>query len=252
MKRIQDEANHARKAIQSSREFIQPSSRSRHGSRISSAIADSDLSVTVTCKAKEAFYKLAQIYLPVLLGQKDYGGISGRLCICSIKNILGVSLNFIYKRRTSDDGTSFLLDLSGSRQRALSRVGKRDGLTSFDDLPSFPCGCETGCLSESTTSHLAILYRTFASYSASLKPYETENEFLIDLLYCPLTNADTSMCDRAIAEILGVSSRRVCRVRAVVLDLVSNPSLFVSEKRAPVARNVYICACKTSHEPCER
>ena len=150
------------------------------------------------------------------------------------RDVLGVSLETIYRRRQGNSEIpDTLVDCSDSRRRALRRVKNRTGLTAFNIITEYNCSCSSPCLSEADPSSLEALYHKFAAISERPRSYENENEFIIDLLYDAFSNTDISYCEKSIAEILGVCSRRIMRARKVVLLLISDPSLLLQDKIAP-------------------
>lgn len=142
---------------------------------------------------QSAYLELIKTYLPVLLGKKPIEVIRGILFVIACRDVLAVSLDNIYRQRLEANQESCtLIDASDSRQRMLRLLRDRTGLTPLDRIQEFTCNCNTPCLSEADSSSLSALYLKFSAISDKPKPFEHENEFIIDLLYDPFMNTDIS------------------------------------------------------------
>ena len=130
--------------------------------------------------------------------------------------------NFLYKSVYSDKS---VIDRAGVRRRKFRRVGSRRGFVEIADLPSFPCGCSSPCFSALLPTVLQKLWDGFKAISSQLSPVEKENRYIMNQLFCPLTNTSVRVCNRSITELYAVSEPVVSALRLVIQQFCEDPSL---------------------------
>lgn len=137
--------------------------------------------------------------LPFLYGRAN--SLSGTRCpkkklgtkaICCV---LGVSRQFIYSRKSKSDSPlagdnelTSILDTAGLRLRQHRRTGERLGYCPLEFLKDFECGCDQPCFSEVPLSRLESEFNAFSKLSQELRPRQKENRFLLNVMFCPLSN----------------------------------------------------------------
>ena len=184
---IHKRTNELREKIGLAAYFVRPRQR---GGPTSRATIEANLTCSTTREACiAAFTAHARSSLPFLLGTESRGPISGKLCIRAARVLLGVSLNFLYRRPSADgsfarnsvcrDDELALIDMSGARTRVRRRIGNRSDYSDIDELPNFECGCTTRCFASTPVPQLHNLFEKYASLSRGLKPQEKEKEFII-------------------------------------------------------------------------
>lgn len=170
------------------------------------------------------FAKFVSEVLPFLYGQSDSPRgtkcVKRKICTQAICCILGVSRNFLYNRKSapnpenaSEDDLTSLIDTAGLRLRQHRRMGFRGKYPSLQALPEFNCGCYVPCFSSVPLWNLVGEYEDFVKLAKELKPRHKENRFLLNRLFCPLTNSTTKVCNQAISALYTVSEGLVADVR---------------------------------------
>lgn len=197
--------------------------------------------------------------LPFLYGLRDAPDgencPSRKFCTKCICGILGISRNFLYHRRkwaptdrVDDEYLRCLVDAAGIRLQQFRRIGDRRGFPDLKDLPSHECGCEEPCLAQLDVKYLPTECNSFASISRQLKPWQKEYRFLINVMFCPLTNEAVNMCNNAISSWYTVSEAYAAEIRRILNQMGSDPDLehrslienayqgFLTSKRHPFNR----------------
>lgn len=190
-------------------------------------------------KAVRQLGKFVADVLPFLYGVSDSrSGVrrpKKKLCAQSICCLLGVSRNFLYKRTSlrtpahtqpSDEELyTSILDTAGVRMRQYRRLGLRTGFPEVDKLCSFHCGCSEPCFAEAPLLRLYEWYDKFRSLSQQLKPRRKENQFLLNVMLCPLLNCTVRLCNKALSALFTVSESTIADVRRVLDMICKDPSL---------------------------
>lgn len=172
--------------------------------------------------------------LPFLYSQVDSPTGTARpktkLCTQAICCLLGVSRNFLYNRTSvqnlqnaSEDELTSLIDSAGVRLRQRRRNGERHGYPSLPNLQTYNCGCDTPCFASIPQWTLASEYNEFIKLARQLRPRLRENRFLLNRLYCPLSNSTTRVCNRALSVLYTVSESLIADVRRVLDAMCSDP-----------------------------
>lgn len=186
--------------------------------------------------------------LPFLWGQRESStGIKPpekKLCTQVLCDLLGVSRNFLYKRKASASlqlsaapaGEMFLsiLDTAGVRMRQHRRIGLRTGYPDIEELKIYACGCQPSCLEDAPLLTLNNWWNEFRELATQLRPRQRENQFLLNLMHCPLTNTTVKICDKALSALFTVSVPVIGNIRYVLQSICDDPSL---DRREVVAEN---------------
>lgn len=232
--RIKEETEKIKSRIQTSEEILVGPNQSHSAIRL---------------EINEEFKMHVVANLPFLLGKISKNGIRGQMCISSVRYLFGVSLRYIYKVRNNGD-LSTLIDGSDSRSRCFRRTADRRGYPLFSNLLDFKCSCEIHCLKEANADSLQNIYERFCLISKQVKPYENENEFILDMLYDEFYNCDISFCDAVISDVLTVSTARIMRARQVLRRIIENPKQFGSVANITVEHGMY--RYRSQHHPMNR
>lgn len=199
---------------------------------------EQDLGMFTGTERQKALRHLADFIievLPFLYAKAD--APSGTRCpkrnICtgSICCLLGVSRSFLYARksirdpsRASDLELVSLVDTAGVRIRQHRRSGNRTGYSELQVLGEYECGCEEPCFSGVALSRLESEYDAFAALSMALNPRKKENRFLLNAMFCPLSNTTVKQCNRSLSAFFTVSTGFIADIRRLLEKLCSLPS----------------------------
>lgn len=146
--------------------------------------------------------------------------------------LLGVSNQFLYRRQKDAIGVESetedvmsIIDASGMRERKHRRTGSRKGYPKIEELQHFDCGCDTPCLESTPVSHLAAELQRFSSLAQKSSSWKRENQFLLDVLFCPLTNSVVLVCNTAVSALYTVSPALLADVKRALHKLCNDKSL---------------------------
>ena len=145
------------------------------------------------------------------------------LCIKAICNLLGVQRSTLYRQ---GGGELCIVDKAGVRQRKFRRIGSRRGFSEIQQLQNFSCGCDVPCFSGISCDALSRLWDEFKSISCELSPEEKEHRYIMNQLFCPLTNTSVRVCNAAIAQLYTVSEQLISSLRMIVHQLCEDPALW--------------------------
>lgn len=198
-------------------------------------------------KAMRRFDKYVETIMPFLYASPgvELSGVRLRrkLCTQAIHFFLGVSRKILFRRskriapgaESSDPSKEVLasiIDLAGVRRRQHRRNGDRRGFPSIKDMNTYECGCVEPCFANVPDCRLERNYQRFLNISRQEKPRWTEHQFLLNIIFCPLSNSTVRQCDRAIEKLFTVSEGVVGAVRRT-LHLMCNESLFEDQPLQP-------------------
>ena len=142
-------------------------------------------------------------------------------CMHAITQILGVHRNTLYK---PVGGQQCVIDNAGVRQRKFRRISSR-GLKAISELPGFNCGSDVSCFAALHSDVLRRLWEAFVKIASDLNPEEKEHRFLMNQIFCPLTNTSIRICNTAIAELYTISEPLVASVCLLVHQMCEDPSI---------------------------
>lgn len=173
--------------------------------------------------------------LPYLYGRISAGNVPfhapRKLCTSSICTLLGVSRSFLYNKsslyflQTSDvSEIQSVIDDAGIRQRQRRRNKNRSGFPPLDQLHLFKCGCDYPCFSEVPLQRLSAEYKNFCSIAQETKPRQKENKYLLNSMFCPITNTTIRTCNKALSALYTVSEVVIAEIRGQLDALCENPS----------------------------
>lgn len=159
----------------------------------------------------------------------------GKLCTEAICCLLGVSRKFLYGRKTSclpvesteasDQDLCSIVDTAGARMRQHRRIGDRRGYPSIDDLPTYDCGCSKPCLEALNVVYLTNECKAFSRCSQELNPRRKENRYLLNVMFSPLANAPTKVCDSVLSALYTVSTGHTSDVRTALQAMCDDPTI---------------------------
>lgn len=118
-----------------------------------------------------------------------------------------------------------MIDSAGLRLRQLRPKGIRGTYPSLQSLQDYDCGCDSPCFSDVPQWTLVSEYDEFIKLAKELRPRHKENRFLLNRMFCSLTNSSIRVCNRAISALYTVSESLVADVRLVLDTMCSDPSL---------------------------
>ena len=186
--------------------------------------------------ALKSLAKLCKEVLPFLRGEKSAPNCTVypqiKLCTEAICCLLGVSRNFLYRRKPASHGNicqeeelSSIVDDAGARQRQYRRCGLRKGYPDVSGLTTYQCGCESPCFAELPLWRLHNEYRDFSEIARQLNPRRKENRYLLNVKFCPLSNSPVSFCDNSLATLYTVSEGVISDIRTILNQMCTNPSI---------------------------
>ena len=143
-------------------------------------------------------------------------------CIESICQLLGIQRNVLYRKIQGD---ACIIDNAGVRQRKFRRIGIRKGFVEINELSKFECGCDIPCFSGLDEDALQRLWNGFKAISAELSPEQKEHRYLMNQMFCPLTNTSVMVCNRAISQLYTISEELVASIRLLVHQTCKDPSI---------------------------
>ena len=186
-------------------------------------------------KALKQLSEFTTEVIPFLRGQKDAPSGTKRpqnkLCTEAICCLLGVSKNFLYRRKLfrtesgAEDQLLSTVDRAGVRLCQYRRCGLRTGYPDINELPNFECGCDSPCLAEVPLWLLHTEYNEFSSIAQQLNPRKKENRYLLNVMFCPLLNSPLRYCDKSLANLYTISEGVISDVRMILERLCSDPKL---------------------------
>lgn len=195
------------------------------------------LSTTDRCAALRQLGEFIADVLPFLYGMNDSrNGVrkpKNKLCTTAICGLLGVSRNLLYKRkRTSlgkrardDELFASVLDTAGVRMRQHRRLGKRTGYPEIEELNTFECGCPQPCFANAPIQRLYEWYESFKELSKKLRPRRRENQYLLNIMMCPLLSTTVNICNNSLSALFTVSVAVIADVRRVLNAICGDPNL---------------------------
>lgn len=210
--------------------FVAPSRAERE------AASGEQQHVTERRRTLREFGAFVMEVMPFLYGQiaspRSSARLNNKLCTQAICCLLGVSRNFLYNRTSmlnpenaTEDELTSLIDTAGVRLRQLRRKGDRRNYPSLQSLQSYECGCDTPCFAGVPQLTLVSEYDQFIKLAQELRPRHRENRFLLNRMFCPLTNTTTRVCNRSISALYTVSESLISDVRRVLNVMCNDPSL---------------------------
>lgn len=154
-------------------------------------------------------------------------------CLMAIRHMLGVSLQFLYRRCKNgsqiiggEERLMSIVDSTGIRERQQRKSRSRRGYPSIEDLMTFDCGCDNQpCFSDASIAHLDKHLQDFAALAKSQDSRRNENAFLLDVMYHPLSNSVLCFCNQALSALYTVSPALIADVRRVLHRLCNDPTL---------------------------
>lgn len=183
--------------------------------------------------ALREFAKFVVEVLPFLYGSADAPSGTSRparkICTNAICCLLGVSKTSLYHRKyilnpdtASEDELTSLIDIAGLRLRQHRRNGIRANYPPLNSLQRYDCGCDVPCFIDIPQWTLVTEYNEFIKLAKQLKPRHKETCFLLNRLFCPLSNSSLNVCNRALSALYTVSEARIADVRRAVGEMCEN------------------------------
>lgn len=111
------------------------------------------------------------------------------------------------------------------RLRQHRRVGKRFGYIQLQGLPEYECGCEEPCFAGVPLTRLDSEFKVSSKLSREIRPRRKENRFLLNVMFCPLSNCAVRQCDRALSQLFTVSPGVIAEVRQTLEAMCSDPAI---------------------------
>lgn len=181
------------------------------------------------------YYDYCREVLPFLKGKQALAdgtpSPEKKFCMKAICAILGCCLTYLYRPRkdlrfrlaSGEEEVLCIMDVSGMRERQQRRNGSREGFPSLGELQEYECGCHfSPCWEVLPVQNLCKLWEDFSKLAQptnTCSAREREQQYLINHMFCPLTNDVVRTCDEAISELvaeLRIIVYAICRDSTVL------------------------------------